>query len=149
MFKYRKADLNDVHQLMELRKKQLIAEGIEANIDIDKELYDFFNRKLGDNSLRQWLVEDDGIIIACGAVIIYELPPSYTNQNGKKGYITNMYTEENYRGKGIATTLLKKLVEEAANSGVSKLWLGASEMGRPVYKKFGFEETDEWLEWNS
>ncbi len=66
----------------------------------------------------------------------------------EKGYITNMFTEEKYRGQGIATYLLKKLVVEAGKSGVSKLWLGASEMGKPVYKKFGFKETDEWLELN-
>ncbi|PES31588.1 GNAT family N-acetyltransferase, partial [Bacillus thuringiensis] len=31
-------------------------------------------------------------------------------------------------------------------SGISQIWLGASKMGRPVYKKFGFMETDEFLE---
>jgi GNAT superfamily N-acetyltransferase len=57
-----------------------------------------------------------------------------------------MYTKENYRGRGIATNLLIKLVDEAKTSGISKIWLGASKMGRPVYKKFGFKESDEWLE---
>jgi GNAT superfamily N-acetyltransferase len=63
-------------------------------------------------------------------------------------YITNMYTKENYRGQGIATNLLTKLVDEAKASSISKIWLGASKLGRPVYKKFGFKETDKWLEFN-
>ena len=146
MLKYRKANINDITKLVDLRKKQLIDEGIEPNIDIDEELIDFFFNKLSDGSFIQWLVEDKEEIIACGAVILYDFPPSYTNKSGKKAYITNIYTKQNYRGQGIATNLLEKLVDEVKTLGISKIWLGASKMGRPVYKKFGFKETDEWLE---
>ncbi len=143
---YRKENMDDIDKLVELRKKQLAAEGIESSINIDKELSLFFENKLSDGSLIQWLVEDNDEIIACGAVIFYEFPPSYTNKSGKKAYISNMYTNENYRGQGIATKILSKLVDEAKITGVSKIWLEASAMGRPVYKKFGFVETDEFLE---
>jgi len=144
--KFRKATIMDMDDLIGLRKKQLVDEGIEPNIDIDAELQDFFNNKLSDGSMIQWLVEEKDEIIACGAMIIYEFPPTYTNKSGKKAYITNMYTKENYRGQGIATHLLTKLVDAAKDSGITKIWLGASKLGRPVYKKFGFQETDEWLE---
>jgi ribosomal protein S18 acetylase RimI-like enzyme len=146
--KYRKANIDDIDKLVNLRKKQLVDEGIEPNIDIDTELYVFFKNKLSDGTLIQWLVEDNEEIIACGAVIFYEFPPSYTNKTGKKAYIANMYTEEYYRGQGIATNLLTKLVDEAKNSGIKKIWLVASKLGRPVYKKFGFQETEEFLELN-
>ncbi|MFF2447950.1 GNAT family N-acetyltransferase [Neobacillus sp. NPDC058068] len=146
--KYRKATIDDIDKLVELRKKQLVDEGIEPNIDIDKELCVFFKNKLSNGTLIQWLVEDNEEIIACGAVIFYEFPPSYTNKTGKKAYIANMYTNGNYRGQGIATTLLTKLVDEVKLAGVSKIWLGASKMGRPVYQKFGFTETDEFLEFS-
>lgn len=146
--KFRKATINDIETLMELRKKQLVDEGIEPSINIDMELKEFFHKKLQEGSLIQWVVEDNQEIIACGAVVFYEFPPSYTNKSGKKAYITNMYTKEDYRGQGIATSLLTKLVEEVKNAGITKIWLGASKMGRPVYKRFGFKETDEWLELN-
>ncbi|PFZ90007.1 GNAT family N-acetyltransferase [Bacillus wiedmannii] len=144
--KYRKANIDDIDKLVELRKKQLVDEGIEPNIDIGRELYDFFKNKLSEGTLIQWLVEDNEETIACGAVIFYEFPPCYTNKTGKKAYITNMYTNENYRGQGIATKLLTKLVDEVKISGISQIWLGASKMGKPVYKKFGFMETDVFLE---
>ncbi len=144
--KYRKANTDDIPELTELRKKQLIDEGIEPNTNIDSELSFFFEKKLSDGTLIQWLAEDKEEIIACGAVIFYEFPPSYTNKTGRKAYISNMYTKENYRGQGIAANLLTRLIEEVENAGVTKIWLGASEMGRPVYKKFGFIETDDYLE---
>jgi hypothetical protein len=38
MLKYRKANIEDIDILIDLRKKQLVDEGIETNIDIDSEL---------------------------------------------------------------------------------------------------------------
>lgn len=143
---YRKATIKDINMLIELRKNQLIDEGVSADKDINDELEDFFQRKLAEGSLIQWLVIEKNEIIATGAIVIYEFPPTYTNKSGKQAYVTNMYTKNAHRGKGIAITLLTKLVEEAKNLGIKKMWLGASKLGRPVYKKFGFKETDEWME---
>lgn len=145
---YRKAGLSDVEILVELRKQQLVEEGIDPNIDIDYELISYFNDALRNGSLVEWVVEDDNRIIATAAIAFHQFPPTYTNKSGKKGYITNMYTKDEYRGKGIATALLNKLAAEAEAKGVSKLWLGASKMGRPVYEKFGFQASNEWLEMN-
>ena len=144
--RYRKATMNDVVKMMELRKRQLIDEGIEPSVILDDELQSFFERKLSDGTLIQWLVEDQEVVVACGAVLFYEFPPSYTNKTGKKAYIANMFTDGDYRGRGIAKELLVKLVEEAQEAGISKIWLEASEMGSPVYRKFGFIENDEYLE---
>ncbi|SUV06701.1 GCN5-like N-acetyltransferase [Priestia megaterium] len=144
--KFRKATVNETDQLIYLRKKQLVDEGIEPNQEIDTELKEFFTNKMSDGSLIEWIVEDNEEIIATGAIVFYEFPPTYTNKSGKKAYITNMYTRESYRGQGIATKLLTKLVAEAKTAGIIKIWLGASKLGRPVYKKFGFKEADEWLE---
>ncbi|KML26986.1 MULTISPECIES: GNAT family N-acetyltransferase [Priestia] len=144
--KFCKATVNEIDQLIYLRKKQLVDEGIEPNQEIDTELKEFFTNKMSDGSLIEWIVEDNEEIIATGAIVFYEFPPTYTNKSGKKAYITNMYTKESYRGQGIATKLLTKLVAEAKTAGIIKIWLGASNLGRPVYKKFGFKEADEWLE---
>lgn len=145
---YRKASLADTAILVEIRKKQLRDEGIEPNINIDKELTAFFDDKLADGSLIEWVVEYNEEIIATAAIIFYQFPPSYTNKTGWKGYITNMYTKDNYRKQGIATLLMDKLVEEAKGRGIKNLWLGASQLGRPVYEKYGFRQTGEWLDMN-
>ena len=56
--RYRKATMNDVVKMMELRKRQLIDEGIEPSVILDDELQSFFERKLSDGTLIQWLVEN-------------------------------------------------------------------------------------------
>lgn len=143
---YRKASAADTVPLIGIRKKQLIDEGIEPNINIDKELTIFFKDNLNDGSLIEWVAEDKGEIVATAAIIFYQFPPTYTNKTGWKGYITNMYTRDDYRKQGIATLMLDKLVEEAKCRGVKKLWLGASTLGRPVYERYGFRQTGEWLD---
>ena len=145
---YRKADKKDIPLLVNIRKKQLIDEGIEPNIDIDEELTKYFNSKLADNSLVEWIAEEDNKIIATAAILFIDFPPTYTNKTGRKGYITNMYTEPTSRGKGIATGMLDRLVNEAKERNINKILLVASKLGRPVYKKYGFQGTDEWLELN-
>ncbi|MFV0395261.1 MAG: GNAT family N-acetyltransferase [Coprobacillaceae bacterium] len=143
---FRKTNKKDIPILMEMRKTQLIDEGGTPNEDINDGLIKFFNKRFDDQTLVQWVIEDNKEIVATAGIIFYELPPSYSNISGVKGYITNVYTKDAYRGQGLAKKLLNKLVEEAKSRNVKKLWLGASKMGRPVYEKFWFIEGDTWME---
>lgn len=143
---YRKAKADEIDILIELRKKQLIDEGISPDKNIDDELKTFFHDKMENSTLIELVVEDKGEIIATGAVAFYDFPPSYTNKTGKKAYITNMYTKDEYRGRGIASKLLEMLVQETKKAGIFKMWLQASKLGKPVYKRFGFKDTDEFME---
>lgn len=84
--KYRKATVDDINLLVEMRKIQLVDEGIKADKDIDNELKTFFQKKLAEGTLIQWVVEEEeqNEIIATGAIVIYDFPPSYTNKSGKR-----------------------------------------------------------------
>ena len=64
--------------------------------------------------------------------------PTYHNPSGDKAYIMNMYTSPEYRRRGIAFETLRLLVADAEGRGVSAISLEATEMGRPLYEKFGF-----------
>ena len=136
----------DIPLLCALRRQQLIDEGIRPDTDIDPELEAWFAGRLADGTLVEWLQEENGKIIATGAVVFYSFPPTYTNPSGMKGYITNMYTDPAWRRRGLATAMLDRAVREARQRGVRKLWLGASTLGRPVYLHYGFRQTGEWLD---
>ena len=140
---YRKANDSEIVQLVELRKKQLIDEGLDPSTNIDFELNRFFKDAMEDKLLIQYVGVEEGNIIATGGVIIYNLPPSYSNTSGRIAYITNMYTKDEYRGRGIATKMLNLLVDEVRRKGVKVIKLQASVHGKSVYKKFGFKETDD------
>jgi len=143
---YRIGTKQDIPVMCQIRKQQLIDEGINPENIIDKELFYYFEKKISDGSLVEWLLEENGKVIATAAILFIEFPPTYTNQSGVKGYITNMYTNPVYRGKGIASIMLGKLTDEARKRCVKHIWLHASNLGKPVYERFGFTEADKYME---
>ena len=144
---YRVATADDIDNLVQLRN-QLVAECGAPNRDVDAQLRAFFEKHLADGSVVEWLAIESGRIVATAAVEFHEFTPSESNKSGVRGHVTNMYTAPEYRGNGIASFLLGKLAEEAETRGTNRLWLHASEMGGPVYRKFGFKEADGFFELN-
>ncbi len=142
---FRKAELKDVPQLVEMRKKQLIDEGARAEINIDNELEKFFIEGLSNNTLIIWLAIENDMIISTAGVCFFQYPPSFTNPTGKNAYITNVYTKDEYRCKGTASKLLEYVLKEAENKGCVFARLHASEQGRKLYQKFGFDDAQGFM----
>lgn len=62
--------------------------------------------------------------------------------NGIYGKVLSVYTEPEYRGKGLCTQLIKKLLEYGKNRGLGRIDLSATKEGYPIYKKAGFEDKE-------
>lgn len=145
---YRKAEKRDISQLVELRKQQLIDEGLSPINNIDIELYNYFDISLKNGSLISWIAEENEIILATSGVCFYQLPPSYSNPTGINAYVTNMYTKNEYRHQGIASHLLNLVVEEARKQGCKVIRLHASKNGRTLYERFGFKDFKDYMTMN-
>ena len=139
---FRTATIEDIREISELRKKQIQDEGQKPTIDIDEDLYRYFEKYMRSGELIEWIAEDEGKIIATTAIVFMDFPPSFTNKTGRTGYVANVYTADKYRGRGIAGQLLDKVEEEAKKRGITKLLLHASELGRKAYIKSGYEDVD-------
>lgn len=92
-----------------------------------------------DGSFAAFLAEEDGTIAATSGVCFYHIAPNYSNPSGGTAYILNMYTLPEYRRRGLASELFAKVIEEARERGYTRLALHATQDGRKVYEKFGFE----------
>ena len=139
---FRTVTIEDIREISELRKKQIQDEGQKPTIDIDEDLYRYFEKYMRSGELIEWIAEDEGKIIATTAIVFMDFPPSFTNKTGRTGYVANVYTADEYRGRGIAGQLLDKVEEEAKKRGITKLLLHASELGRKAYIKSGYEDVD-------
>jgi len=62
-------------------------------------------------------------------------------------YILSMYTEPVARGRGIASGIVRRLVSACRQNGYESVVLHASEQGRSVYARLGFERTWEMRYW--
>ena len=58
----------------------------------------------------------------------------------------NMYTDPEYRRKGIAYKILDMLVQDSKTRGITSISLEATDMGRPLYEKYGFVKMNDEME---
>lgn len=144
---YRRATAGDVERLVNSRIQFLNSffnHPYDAKTEIlDKNLRRYFSEKISSNEYIAWLAERSGALVGISGMVIWELPPKYNIENGKAGYILNMYTVPEFRNRGICTALLRRLISEAKELGISYLHLHASEMGLSVYRKVGFVEPEQ------
>lgn len=59
----------------------------------------------------------------------------------------NMYTAPEYRRRGVAFHTLDLLVKAARERGAGQIGLEATQMGRPLYEKYGFVKLEDEMEW--
>ena len=136
---YRKATEKDIDSIVEMRINLLIEEAATIPTDIRAELKEYFSIEI-NKTIVVMLAEEKDKIVATSSVIFQKYPPSFSNKEGMRAYITNVYTMPEYRRQGISTKLLDELIEEVEKRGISYVWLWATEQGNHLYKKYGFEE---------
>ena len=141
----------DAEALAEARVKQLLDEGSEMRYDTRADMADYFRRRIADGGYLAWIAEADGRLIATAAVLLQEYPPSIDWHGERRGYVTGVYTVPEWRGRGLASELVGRIVEEARARGLGNLWLLASREGRGVYERLGFRDErpfgDVYMEW--
>jgi GNAT superfamily N-acetyltransferase len=65
-------------------------------------------------------------------------PPQPGDTTGREGYIMNMYTDPAWRGRGVASLMVRAILDFARAAGVRQVHLHASPQGRSVYERAGF-----------
>ena len=144
---FRKASISDVEELAKIRMI-FLSEATEMRPH-EQSMIEMANREylksaLADNSLIVWLAVSGDEIIATSGLTFSIIPPYIGCPNGKAAYIMNMFTFPDYRKHGIGTELLRKNIEETKSRDCKKIGLISTEMGHPLYVKFGFKDvTDE------
>ena len=141
----RRATPDDVELLVRLRYEMQTELNEESHLggvrpeDIKEQVRTYFARELKGGHFAGYFVENEGETVATGCVVVYDVPPSPSNPSGAEGYIMNMYTVPNWRHAGLARRLLDTLINHARGEGAGRVWLRASEQGKIVYQKYGFE----------
>ena len=63
--------------------------------------------------------------------------------SGQQGIVLNVFTEVEWRRRGLAKLLMEQVLAWARTAGLETLVLHASEKGRSLYAQLGFAETNE------
>ena len=141
---FREVQLADAELLAQLRidmrrerETQAPPEDQQAFLE---ENINYFKNALKQGSYIGFIAEENGVPAGTGGICLHIHPPSYSVPNGKTACLLNMYTLPGFRGRGVAGKILALLIEKAKEHDCRKVYLNASNMGKPLYQKNGFTD---------
>ena len=144
---YRRLTENELDTFIEMRINQLREEGSKENIDLRPALKDYYLRHLVDGTFVSWLAFDGEKIVGTSGMSFVEKPPYFACPSGKIGLLSSMFTNSDYRRKGIAKELLSRVVKEAKDFGCGTVQITASDMGVKLYTDFGFVHNENFMQY--
>jgi len=136
----------ELDTFIHMRIRQLREEGATEDIDLVPALQDYYNRHMSDGTFVSWLAMDGDRIVGTSGMSFVEKPPYFGCPSGKMGLLSSMFTDPEYRSKGIAKELLSRVVEEARAYGCGTVQITASDMGVLLYTDFGFVKNGNFMQ---
>jgi GNAT superfamily N-acetyltransferase len=138
----RRASVEDVETLVHLRLALAWESGHLSRDVIASSLREAIRQYLIEaipaETFIVWIAETQGQIVATSGLVFFQKPPSEHNLSGLEAYILNMYTLPQWRKQGIATLLLEHLMAFIKQSKAHRIWMYATQEGKPLYEKAGF-----------
>ena len=144
---YRKLTENELTVFIDMRINQLREEGTEEDIDLKPALREYYNRHMEEGTFISWLAVDGDRIVGTSGISFVEKPPYFGCPSGRIGLLSSMFTDKEYRRRGIAKELLTRVVNEAREYGCGTVQITASDMGVLLYSDFGFVKNGNFMQY--
>lgn len=144
--KIRKATLRDLELLVVHRRGMWLDMGYTNKrlLDAADPVYrQWAKKRLKTGELVGWVIEVNKNPIASGCVWIMQIHPRPSYKGGPQPYLLSMYTEPEFRGRGLAKKIVLESLRWAKKKGFPLMTLHASDMGKNIYAKAGFKPTNE------
>jgi len=143
-FHIRPATLDDLDLLMEFRDLSVHERHPDADMAnaVTTESRGWIADHMRDGTfLAYFAVTEAGEIAATAGLWLVDWLPGMSSTTRMRGYIFNVYTRMPFRRMGLATLLTEHCLAVCRERGVQVVALNASELGRAVYEKLGFESS--------
>ena len=144
---YRRLTEDDLDTFIDMRITQLREEGATEDIDLVPALRDYYKHHMADGTFVSWLALDGDKIIGTSGMSFVEKPPYFGCPSGRIGLLSSMFTNPDYRRKGIARELLHRVVGEAREYGCGAVQITASDMGVKLYTAYGFVHNNNFMQY--
>jgi GNAT superfamily N-acetyltransferase len=144
--RFRPATVADCDVILHHRRGMFrdMGQGTEAELDrMVEATKPWLQRALADGSYRGWLAECEGKVVAGGGILISSWPARPEDSETRRALILNVYTEREFRRRGLARLLLLTMIQWLKEQGFCNVFLHASDEGRHLYEELGFEATNE------
>ena len=147
MIEYRRLTEKELDRFIDMRIHQLREEGAKKQLDLVPALRDYYSRHMADGTFVSWLAFDEEKIIGTSGMSFVEKPPYFQCPSGKIGLLSSMFTDLDYRRKGIARELLSRVISDAREYGCGTVQITASDMGVKLYTDYGFVHNGNFMQY--
>jgi len=148
---YRRTTVADIDLLADHRHRMWTAIGHRTEAEItehDARYRRWARPRLRSEELVGFVAESpDGTPVGSGIVWFRSDQPRPKIPTLTIPYILSMYTSPEWQGRGIGSAIVRLLVAACRERGYPSVVLHASEQGRSVYRRLGFERTWEMRYW--
>ncbi len=136
---YRKADASDVELLVRLRRTVLVAANQLAEDADLSAIEEPCRAYFADESKHTTFLAYDGeTVVGVGSVDYHTEMPTKSNPTGKCAFLMNIYTDPEYRRRGIAKHICELVIQDAKEKQAGSILLEATQAGEPLYRSLGF-----------
>ena len=144
---YKRLTQKELDVFIDMRIHQLREEGAKEEIDLVPALREYYTRHMADGTFVSWIAVEGETIIGTSGMSFVEKPPYFGCPSGKMGLLSSMFTNPNYRRKGIAKELLSRVINDARAYGCGTIQITASDMGVKLYTDFGFVHNNNFMQY--
>src|SRR5450631_663891 len=142
----RQASVPDIPEIV--RQRRSMYEDMKyddtAKLDAMSSLaLEYLRNAMANGSFHSWLASYGERVVAGGAVIITPWPAHPYDLECRRATILNVYTDPEYRRRGIARQLMQTIIAWCQREGFARVTLHASDEGRHLYESLGFEPSNE------
>ncbi|NGN62980.1 GNAT family N-acetyltransferase [Streptomyces sp. A7024] len=140
----RRARPEDAAELVRLRREMFQAmKGRDEPGPWEADARAMLRRQLADPGTRTGAFVIDGpggTLAACAVGTIEERLPAPGHPDGRFGFVFNVCTDPEHRGRGHARAVTRELLSWFAEQGVTRVDLHATKDAEQLYREFGFAE---------
>jgi GNAT superfamily N-acetyltransferase len=147
LFSIRQATLADMEMIVTQRRKMFEDMGhtdSAIHAAAEEAFRNWLRRNMEAGIYLTWFAQTaDGEIVAGAGLWLQDWPPGYFDRSPYRGYIFNVYTEQNYRRKGLARRLVQAALDWCVGNNIRFASLHYSDEGRSLYEAMGFQHVNE------
>jgi GNAT superfamily N-acetyltransferase len=146
-FAVRRATPDDIPTILFHRRSMFTEMGVgtpEALNTMEIGFEPWLRRKMAQEHYLGWMATTENGEIAAGAGLwLMDWPPTVIEPGSLRAYMLNVYTNPEYRKRGLAHRLTQTIINWCKENGYHLLVLHASDAGRPIYESIGFKLSNE------
>jgi len=143
----RQATLEDARTIAKHRRLMFRDMGYADEAALDAMMAKFLpwlEKKIASRDYLAWLaVTSDDLVVAGAGLWLMDWPPHMIGSSSRRGNILNVYTDPQFRRRGLAKRLMQTALDWCKTNQIDFVILHASKEGRRLYESLGFLDSNE------